>query len=257
MKHAALPALLLLVVAGGCKKKAADLGPEFRDAICRCKDVACIEQVGKDFTARAGKFPQSNIDKDVLEAATKCVEKVYAVQGSAPAAGLPALPPTLDADALIGAARASQTDPRMPISSITVEYVDAKGMLDETYGGLWVTWGLSTKPFDDPKRKTGAPVPTDTTLPETCPTVAFARKGPWTVGQNECTQEEPYVPRCTVAQIWRRAIAQAAPPDALAVIKYRNLVPPSWTFTIRDAPRNVNIALELPDDCERQLEQSP
>jgi hypothetical protein len=253
VKHAALA--LLLVLAGGCKKKggSSDLGREFRDAVCACKDIACIEKVGQDMAARAGDRATPNFDTDAVQAATKCMEKLYAAQAAAPPPGLPAVPPKVDADSLIAAARAAHTDPRMTISNITVEYVDAKGMLDDEYGGVWVSYGVSNKPADDPKRKTGAPVKADAALPETCPTVTYAKK--WTVGYNACPQEEPHVPRCTVAQIWKRAIAKEAPGDALAVVKYRNLVPPLWFFTIHDAPRDVNIALELPDDCERELEK--
>ena len=72
-----------------------------------------------------------------------------------------------------------------------------------------------------------------------------------------CSDVDRYIARCTVVEIWQKAIKLGAPKDALAVITFRNTQPPKWGFSITDAPRDVHIAHEFPDDCERTLEKSP
>lgn len=64
----------------------------------------------------------------------------------------------------------------------------------------------------------------------------------------------PAVPKCTPAEIWKRAAAKDAPVDALAYLIYRAGSRPRWKFTITDKPRNVNIRHDFDDDCEVAVE---
>lgn len=256
MKPAARFALLLVVLAGGCKKKGGpSLAVEWRDAVCQCKDMACVAKVSDDLAKRSGSTKgDEEGDPEAIAAAQKCIQWLES-HGSAPApTGLPAVPPKRDVDALVNAARAWQPNPRVIIERIEIMYVDANGLLDDEYGQVRITFGASNRPADDPKRKTGAPVKADDTAPTSCPLLAFNHE--WSVGFNPCNDTPPTLPKCAVTQVWKRAVEQRAPADALAVINYRNGEQPSWLFTIQDAPRNVNIAHDFPDDCERILEKT-
>jgi hypothetical protein len=253
VKHAALLALLL--VAGGCKKKGGGVGEnlaaEWRDAVCACKDMACVTKAGEEITKRVDptKYRAGEIDNAAIAAAQKCLEAI--ARADQPAEQPAEKPPT--ADALIASVRRWQKNARMSISNISVEYVDSTGMLDKEYGRLSVSYGLLKRPADDPNRKTGIPVKV-TETPVTCDSLTF--KTSWTVDRNAfCPDEEPHPVQCSVAQIWQRAIAQKAPQDAIAVISYRNVEPPTWSFQISDEPRAVNVDLSFPDDCEQVVEK--
>jgi hypothetical protein len=247
---------LLVVVAGGCRKKLrgddANLVAEWRDAVCACKDMACVTKAGEEITKRATASKHSGhgeVDNAAVAAAQKCLETIAR-------ADQPAEQPSekaRTADALIASVRRWQKNARMSISNISVEYVDSAGVLDKDYGRLSVSYGLLTRPPDDPNRKTGIPVKFEET-PVTCDSLTF--KTSWTVDRNAfCPDEQPHPVQCSVAQIWQHAIAQKAPPDAVAVIAYRNVEPPTWSFQIRDEPRAVNVDLSFPDDCEHVVEK--
>jgi hypothetical protein len=246
---------LLLIIAGGCKKTAPpgpSLALEWRDAVCACKDMACVTKVSEDLAKRVTTVRHrdaTEADAAAIAAGQKCFEGIAR-------ADQPAAEPaekTLTADALIASVRRWQKNARMSISNISVEYVDRTGTLDKEYGRLSVSYGLLKRSPDDPNRKTGIPVKVEET-PETCDSLTF--KTSWTVDRNAfCPDEEPHPVQCTVAQIWERAIAQKAPQDAVAVITYRNVEPPTWSFQIRDEPRDVNIDLSFPDDCEHVVEK--
>src|SRR5262249_52630129 len=127
-------------------------------------------------------------------------------------------------------------------------------------------------PPDDPKRPIGAPVPTPSPVDwlssgriDDCPHVE------WNPGRLEdaasggsCTMMIAALgpPHCTVREIWKRAIAKGAPAAALAQIALESALlsdepRSSWTFTIEDAPRNIHISEEFPDDCEPVVEKPP
>jgi serine/threonine-protein kinase len=57
-------------------------------------------------------------------------------------------------------------------------------------------------------------------------------------------------PRCTITEVWKRAIAKQAPANGLAQITYRELAGArTWSFVIRDDATGVNFSENLPDDC--------
>ena len=55
-------------------------------------------------------------------------------------------------------------------------------------------------------------------------------------------------PRCTVAQIWSKAIAQGAPENAVAIVQF-DARGGYWTFKITDKIRRVNFDRTFPDNC--------
>ena len=259
MTRAALA--LLVVCCFGCKKKSVDVYAELQNDICRCTELACIEAVAKHFRERTGLDPQkaTTDNAEAMAQIQECVRNIVAITTPAdaapPVANVPAMPPKREADALINAARTWQKDPKLAIAELTASYVDASGLLDDTHGVLTIAFGAASRPVDDPKRKTGAPVVADTPRPVTCPSIASLPDRGWSSFDDTCRDAEPYIAKCGVVDIWKKAIKLGAPKDALAVITFKNVVPPQWGFNITDEPRKVHIAHELPDDCERTLEK--
>jgi hypothetical protein len=263
-------ALVALVVAAtfGCKKKVDTTARDFRATVCACKDVACAQRAIASFEKRFAEQAKrtSSEATDLMREAQDCIAKVYASdsanQGSAAgsssaAAPLPPPQATRDADALIAAARTSQKtmNARLAIYIAKIEYVDANGVLDADDGAATITFGAATIGADDSKRKTGAPVKTGP-MPASCPVLTNTKGSGWAAEDSFCMEvPADNIPRCTTKQIWKRAIDQKAPADALAVIAFENhQTPPQWIFKITDAPRGVDITHTFPDDCERVLE---
>lgn len=261
MKAAALALLLL-----GCKAKPDDSEniAKLVDEVCACKDLACADRVARAFQQDSAKTrTQSTPELDrAIKKMGACYARLAAVaaqagSGSARASSLPAVPAKRDADAAIAAARTWQqaTQPRLTVWQIRASYVEANGAIDGENGFLTVQYGASNTPVDDPGRKTGAPVKPDTSRPESCPVLRLTTS--WSHYDGACREVPDYTPKCTVAQIWKRAIEQGAPADALAVILFDNDATPSWRFDITDEPRRVNIQHTFDDDCELAVERSP
>jgi hypothetical protein len=61
--------------------------------------------------------------------------------------------------------------------------------------------------------------------------------------------------RCTVIQIWQRALADGAPANAVAKISTIGGI--GWTFAIDDAPRDVHFSRSYDDDCAPAAEAAP
>jgi hypothetical protein len=256
------PALLALLALAGCKKKGSepDIAEAFRDSVCRCTDRACVQAVLDTFAkVSMGGTATSQTAMDQAAICIENVNKLDVAAGSATGSGpMPAMPAQREADALLSAARNWQTTthPGMSIWEVTISYVEASGMLDPEHGMMTVQFGASATPVDDPQRKTGAPVKAASTKPTECPTLTLAKAG-WTSFDNTCADVASYIPKCTVAEVWKKAITMGAPKDALATVRFSNVSRQLWSFTITDEPRNVNIAHEFVDDCERTLEKSP
>jgi hypothetical protein len=252
-------ALIALLLLASCKKKAPepDIAEAFRDSVCRCTDRACVQKVIDWFA----KMPMggTKTSQSAMDKATECIANVDKLDGSGSSAvAMPAMPAQREADALLSAARTWQTTSHagMSIWEATVSYVEANGMLDPEHGTVTVQFGASSTPVDDPNRKTGAPVKANTAKPTNCPTLTLEKAG-WTSFDNTCADVASYIPKCTVQAIWKKAIDMGTPKDALATVRFSNVTKQVWSFTVTDEPRNVNIAHEFPDDCERTLEKSP
>jgi hypothetical protein len=169
----------------------------------------------------------------------------------------PNLPPpsygTLWADRLWADARTWTRAKRegRQLASATFAYVDRHGALDRADGEVTLVFGRVDD--GDSKRKLGAKV-----RPKQPHTDCFqlsTTTGTWNETSTECVDTSADPLRCTVAQIWQRAIAKKAPEEALATITVSGATSKSWTFVIEDEPRKVHIQHIFADDCELAVEQ--
>ena len=277
MKLAAVGAVLLLAACPSKKDakraEAAALAKmsELSVRMCECKDKACAdhvqnamtrwgEEMAKDPVVRDSK-PDESVMKQMTELATtygECMTKL--LMG---AESVHADPPAIeaiearDADSLIHAARAWVTanEPGRLLSSARFAYVDANGVLDPEFGQARLVFGRSAVPLDDPKRKTGAPVPTPA-IPNDCFTRTWSPKTGWQHAPDACVPAYDIGVRCTVLAIWKRAISLGDPADALATIALASTEEGrAWHFTIEDEPRGVHIAHAFVDDCPIAVER--
>ncbi len=272
--------LAVLALLGGCKKKE-EAPPvddfrsdwksliEIRDAMCACKVETCAEAAlarktkwSTLVTTRSYK-PSASQTKDLERISTEinnCMIK--AMSGNVDAVSSPPQKPTVPAtptgpatvDQLIANARAfaPTVNPQLVVSWIDALYVDAEGKLDED-GELVLLLGPANASDDDPKRRIGAPVKKGPPPPTECMRLGW--KAGWTSVEYACTEAGRDFGRCSVAEIWKRAIAKGAPAEGVAMVQLREEKPRRWIFTILDAPRNISIQHFFPDDCELALEK--
>lgn len=149
---------------------------------------------------------------------------------------------------------AAATAPELGLLRIKSSYVRSDGTLDPTYGELEIEFVVlegADGVIDDPNRPTGAPLPDVKPVErrrERCPTIRLVR-GRWSVTELTCYEKKVLSgPRCTVAEIWKRAIANGAPPNAVAVIQMDARY--TWTFKVTDKVRGVDIDRAYDDNCE-------
>lgn len=187
-----------------------------------------------------------------------------------------AAPVPAAADAVLHRAFSHASD-TFAVSDVVLEYVRQDGTLDPTYGHAQFKFGHRPHPppppADDPKRPIGAPIPPSPPAvslferSEDCPRVT------WESGQLDdeaggisCEQFMPPIrmplshPRCTVREIWKRAIAKGAPAEALARLQAEGDMLSDdarqvWKFAIEDAPRGIHIEETFADDCNPVVEQ--
>ncbi len=248
---------------------------EFASRMCDCKDKACADRVQEDMTKWSTEMAKSSpgLDYKPSEAQMKrmtevgmkfseCMTKQMAAGTVATPEYEPVhndLPPSAqkrDVDTLIRTARdwMRSTHPQLLLQGITISYADQTGALDDEHGKLYMLFGRSQRSGDDPKRRTGAPVPEAATYDD-CLAFVWDARG-WTKIPTECTQAWEIPVRCSVTAIWKRALAHEAPADALATIELRTTSDgASWHFGIEDSPRNVHVAHAFPDDCPIVVEK--
>jgi len=148
---------------------------------------------------------------------------------------------------------------------LRARYVGANGELDPKYGELVIGFGnrLPGAPRieDDPERPTGAPLPAPTVPPPPkrpdsawCPDATWSAKAGWTWGERSCFAQSALTPKCSMADVWKRAKAESGAQikgKAVAIIELvRNSdETQSWEFSIRDELRKVDISARIPDTC--------
>jgi hypothetical protein len=213
----------------------------FKDMMCGCKDPACADKVTQGYLHFWDGVKLTKELDTLQRQITEC-----AMKAQLPDPKLPLPPANPSIEAVIAAATAWQVDHQHEFAEVHASYVDASGQLDAQHGNVSVYF--IRPPIDDPHRKTGAPVAPSGGPCES----ALWQAGGWRVFGVECeTFVASHVPNCTVVEIWKRAIADGAPTDALAVITFAR---DGWIFDITDDPRNVHIRHTYPDNCERALE---
>lgn len=146
-----------------------------------------------------------------------------------------------------------ETAPELVMMKYAASYVRKDGSLDPAYGKLDVelqTTDSVDGVIDDPNRPTGAPLPDVAPaekLRTRCPTLRL-EKGAWTVRETSCYKTRLKVgPKCTVAQIWSKALAAGAPDNALALVDLDRRGS-GWNFRVIDKLRGVDFHKHVNDD---------
>jgi hypothetical protein len=244
----------------------------FATKMCACKNKACAEKVQDELVSwsqtTAAKSPEGRDNppeaqvRRLTAAATKYGTCMTTAMGSAAVIAPPVeadVPPaskTGDADVLMRSATAwvRATYPQHVPVSISIYFADANAMLDDTHGKLYASFGRVAPTGDDPKRKTGAPI-TKAAVND-CFGLVWDRERGWVKVREQCAQAYEAGIRCSVREIWKRAIAAGAPADALATLTI-TLKPGTraWGFWITDEPRGVDISQGFEDDCAMVVEQ--
>jgi hypothetical protein len=166
-------------------------------------------------------------------------------------------------DALIKQACDDRKD--LTVSRIDAKYVHSDGTIDATYGELELNLigPEPPPPPDDPNRPTGAPVPDPEPSAQRdrdCEDYRWSATTGWAPKQDSymkmCLALGSATPiKCTVIQIWQRAIADGAPANALAHVSMLGGM--GWDFSIDDAPRDVHISKVFDDNCAPAAEAGP
>lgn len=180
------------------------------------------------------------------------------------AAALPTPSGPVKADALIKQVRDNRTD--LTVSRIEAKYVRSDGVMDPTYGDLTINMtGKPERPRpppDDPNRPTGAPVPVPPApaAGPDCEDFHWMATGGWGPRQDPYMKMclgigTPTGVRCTVIQIWQRALADGAPANAVAKVSVIGGI--GWTFSIDDDPRDVHFYQTYDDNCAPAAEAGP
>ncbi len=157
----------------------------------------------------------------------------------------------------------ARSDAGTQLRYLVASYVHADGTIDTTYGELVMQFERDTRPADDPNRPIGAPVrePADHTH-DSCAAPSW-KAGAWTVSHTSCrpmhmSGRDPMVPpHCPLAEIWRRAIGDGAPPTALAVLTLVTAgahAPQGWQLAVDDSPRGIHFSHRYADDCAVHVE---
>ena len=276
-----LPALLVMAAAPACKKKAASADEdiaklvELKDRMCACKrgDRGCADRVSEDLNRWSKEWGDRAGSKrtKMSPADMKKMEEVGMQYGVCmttafdTGTGSSAMPPApsppdekvTNADRLIKLTF-DGVEPGYAVSKLVLSYVRADGTIDETYGVATVELGKPA-PADDPDRPIGAPLPAappSYVATERCPSFTWKR-GVRTTGQTSCPMlgaEGITRPKCSVVEVWKRAIEKGAPAKALAVLELVGPPGQTWKLSIDDAPRKIHFAIDVEDTCEPTLE---
>jgi len=257
-----------------CKKQSAGADPsiiakmtEFRDVMCACADQACADQVQAKVTTwgeqMTKQFGDVKPDPELVKAASEIMTRYSECFAKLTPPKPPPKSPLKQVDALVKIARdhAAKHTKHLVMSKLEATYIRADGTLDPEYGGLEVEFKMRPGPAaDDPKRPIGAPVkaPSDGQTDSDCPHWT-TRSGAWEAGTTYCMPTYELGPaRCSVPQVWARAIRDQAPAAGLASLSLQqleNTTRTQWMFSITDAPRGIDFHRTYPDDCEPVVEQ--
>lgn len=276
-----LPIVLAIAAGPACKKKSnpfdkafAAMGA-FKDRMCGCKDRACAERVQEDLTRWSQENARTLDDRSkpreaelrqMQEVGTRygeCMAKLYNTTDG-PGGALPSPPPPpgekiTNADRLVKVAFDLASG--FAVSKLVLSYVRADGTLDPTYGEAQLELGKPKPPdpADDPNRPIGAPVPESPPaydMTSRCPSYRW-KGGVRTDGETSCLMFGAGLarPKCSVVEVWRRAIEKGAPEKALAVLALTGPPMASWTLSIDDSPRNIHFSIDVEDTCAPTLEK--
>ena len=239
----------------------------FVDRACACTTKACTASVTRDiadWSWSGGSSPPTADQLREIQALTQKTSACVAKAGGEPA---------LDADGLANAPTAPMHDTdaiirhtysglgKYVVSAIQLDYVRAGGDIDPKYGKATFVLGIATPPDpgEDPDRPLGAPIvdaaPPPDVSGEECPRFEWT-KGTRSTTKTACALVTAIArPKCSVVEVWRRAIAAKAPAEGLAKLVFQPGASPSWSFAIDDAPRKVKVRQTIADTCEPTAER--
>lgn len=228
---------------------------------CACTSAACIESAMHDLAGWSWTSDLTEAQRQTIRSLEEQLATCRTRAAAPPTTdenGLAVAPstPLLDADKIVHHTYRSLG--RYVVAELALSYVRASGELDPKYGVARIALGIAkpADPEEDPDRPLGAPVAAPEPPPDVsrdrCPVLTWT-KGMRNTTLAPCALALPIVrPRCTVAEVWKRAIAAKAPPEGLATLSYR---PGTWTFAIDDAPRKVHVQQDIADTCEAAAEK--
>jgi hypothetical protein len=272
--------LALIAALAGCKKpsdKSEDRPDpvvamtELATAMCECTGKKCADDVHQQLQRWGSTVTVGQSPKDPAKMAeqtnkfAQCYTTIQLKELSPPAAPerpLPELPASLHVGKLVVAARAQaeKRDKRLVVSRLEIQYARADGTLDPTHGSLEIEFRARPERADDPGRPIGAPVPSPAEIPDDCPSWTVAQSTGWVELTHDCTANRELPPaKCSVEQVFARAIKEAAPAAALATLSLElgsdEKYTPYWTFAIVDQPRKIDIHKSYTDDCQPVIEK--
>jgi hypothetical protein len=239
----------------------------FVDRACACTTRACASSVTRDISDwswSGGTNPPTADQLREIQVLTQKTSACVAKAGGEPtvdADGVALAPsaPMHDADAVIRHTYSGLG--KYVVSAIQLDYVRAGGEIDPKYGKATFVLGIATPPDpgEDPDRPLGAPIvdaaPPPDISGEECPRFEWT-KGTRSTMKSPCALVAAITrPKCSVVEVWRRAIAAKAPAEGLARLTFQNGASPAWSFAIDDAPRKVKVRQTIADTCEPTAER--
>jgi len=274
--HRAFVVSGLIACSSGGKEPAVDelrVTKYLRDEMCRCKDSMCVMRVDASLAsldADKAKEPASAdmemmaTISDLRSAYARCREGAMRTTPQPAPSPAPPAPPAEDlppratgaitVDRLWNDARTWARERRSQriLASASFDYVDAKGLLDPVDGEIRLVFGRVDD--SEARRRIGAKVRPKQAYDD-CFTLTNHDR--WTESHVGCAETSAYNPRCSVLQIWERAIKQRVPAEAVAMLQLEidNKNSALWTFTVEDEPRNIHIRETFPDDCPLAVEK--
>lgn len=223
----------------------------FTDRMCACRDQTCLDAVVADVSAWGAEQAIAGADDKLDEESartlasitkryTECMAALatkLAPPPPPPRDDIPAPAQSTNADVLLDAARAfaRTKHPDRSLHAIRIENVDANGELAPRSGQLVVTFGRGQ--------------PTDR-----CLELRWAPPDGWTRSSSECEDTHAAANRCSVREIWKRAIETDAPATARANVSFRTTTERYHRWTLR-IEANV-VVRTFPDDCAVVLENA-
>jgi hypothetical protein len=273
----------VLGAASGCKKKRGNADEvlavfhRLRDMMCACRDQACVDKVQEDMNrwsaenARSAGAAEPKLRPEELQQVQQlgteygeCMAKVMGNTDVPPEAPVAAPVERLtNADQILKRTY-DGLKPNQSVGALSLSYVRADGTVDPTYGTVEIQLAKPPRPdpADDPARPIGAPVPVDPAAIDDviakCPVHTW-KNGARTASETPCFRRGALTrPKCSVVEVWKRAIDAGAPANGLAVLALHEAIgdePQSWTFSIEDAPRNIHFAHVVVDTCQPTLEK--
>jgi hypothetical protein len=248
------PALVLVL---GCKDRAPEppsataVRKALQDRMCACTTRSCAKLVSGELA----DVSRATASKEAALAAADTAS-LAALDAAIAACATKIMHANTRPDEMIRDAFDHPPTDRAYVVEVTVRDVQSDGTLDLDTGEAVVRFNLIPE-----SGSSGPPQPAG------CPMWRW-KDGERTQGETSCLGFDPIAPpRCTIAQLWQRAIALPTPADALATISRGSVQANAaeleamvaqgdgattrrWLFQALDHARAVVAATTILDDCD-------